>query len=68
MTHCLTPLGLYRLQSKVELREASDSVLVAIGKRGDTFDYGQEGWQGEHQHDARQWLGLDDVASGTEAD
>lgn len=58
-THHLTPLGFFLLQSKLELTEADEERIVARGENEDAFDYGTEGWQGEHQHDALVWLGLD---------
>lgn len=59
-THCLTPLGFFLLQSKVDLIEGQPGVILAKGREGEVFDYGEEGWQGEHRHDARAWLGFDD--------
>jgi 8-oxo-dGTP pyrophosphatase MutT (NUDIX family) len=58
----LTPLGFFLLQSKVDLRIGEQGKILAKGKCGDVFDYGDEGWQSEngHKHDARQWLGLDE--------
>lgn len=59
-TQSLTPLGFFLLQSKVKLsieREGLD--IVAVGRSGDSFDYGAEGWQSEHEHDCRLWLGMD---------
>ncbi len=58
-THCLTPLGFFLLQSKVDIVVGADGQIVARGEGEDAFDYGEEGWRGEHQHDARVWLGLD---------
>jgi hypothetical protein len=60
-THCLTPLGFFELQSKVELARGEPGKIVATARGDDAFDYGEEGWQTEHGHDARAWLGLDDV-------
>lgn len=58
-TSCLTPLGFFLLQSKVELVVGDDAKILAKGRTGDVFDYGNEGWAGEHLHDAHAWLGLD---------
>lgn len=61
-THCLTPLGFFLLQSKIDLKEGEMGKIIAYGKDRDTFDYGEEGWKNKegHKHDARQWLGLDE--------
>jgi hypothetical protein len=59
-THCLTPLGFFLLQSKVELVEGEPGKILAKGRDEDVFDYGEEGWRGEHAHDARAWLGLEE--------
>ncbi|MDP4078336.1 hypothetical protein [Acidovorax sp. A1169] len=61
-TTCLTPLGFFLLQSKVELVINADEKILAKGARGETFDYGEEGWQSPdgHRHDALMWLGLDE--------
>jgi hypothetical protein len=59
-THCLTPLGLFLLQSKVEITEGEPGKILAKGRGDDVFDYGDEGWQNEHRHDARVWLGFED--------
>lgn len=59
-TQCLTPLGFFLLQSKIDIVIGESCKLIANGNDRDVFDYGDEGWQGEHRHDARQWLGLDD--------
>lgn len=61
-TECLTPLGFFLLQSKVEVKVGEDGKILAKGRSGDVFDYGDEGWQAVngHKHDARAWLGLDD--------
>jgi hypothetical protein len=61
-TYHLTPLGFFVLQSKIELAEGVDGKLVAFGMNGESFDYGEEGWQaeGRHSHDARAWLGITD--------
>lgn len=58
----LTPLGFFLLQSKVNLHIGEQGKILAKGKCGDVFDYGDEGWQSENgrKHDARQWLGLDE--------
>lgn len=58
-TGCLTPLGFFLVQSKVDLVVGDDGKILAKGRNGDVFDYGDEGWRGEHQHDAYTWLGLD---------
>ncbi len=57
----LTPLGFFLLQSKVDLHIGEQGKILAKGKCGDVFDYGDEGWQFKngHKHDARHWLGLD---------
>lgn len=60
VTHHLTPLGFFLLQSKVDIVEGSDEKILAIGRNEDVLDYGNEGWAVEHQHDARAWLGLDE--------
>lgn len=59
-TYCLTPLGFFLLQSKVDLVEGAPGRILAKGRGEDVFDYGEEGWRGEHRHDARVWLGLED--------
>jgi hypothetical protein len=64
-THCLTPLGFFLLQSKVDVVEGDRGKILAKSRRGDVFDYGDEGWQQEHEHDARAWLGLDEDEYGT---
>ena len=64
-TKSLTPLGFFLFQSKVELVEGAEGDVVASGRYGDTFSYGNEGWQdlpvreGTEVVDARAWLGLD---------
>lgn len=58
-THHLTPLGFFLLQSKLDVIEADEERIIARGEGDDAFDYGAEGWRGEHQHDALVWLGLD---------
>ena len=58
-THHLTPLGFYLLQSKIEIAEGPMGQLFAKGRDGDIFNYGEEGWRGEHEHDARAWIGLE---------
>ncbi len=58
-TVSLTPLGFFLLQSKIELHVGDALKILAKDDSGRVFDYGEEGWQSEHQHDARQWLGLD---------
>jgi hypothetical protein len=65
-TTSLTPLGFFLLQSKVELVEGPEDELIASGREGDSFNYGEEGWQdfpvpkGGAVADARAWLGLVD--------
>ena len=61
-TECLTPLGFFLLQSKVDVAVGDDGRILAKGRNGDVFDYGEEGWQTDagHKHDARAWLGLDE--------
>ncbi|MEJ8845804.1 uracil-DNA glycosylase [Variovorax rhizosphaerae] len=63
-TSCLTPLGFFLLQSKLDVAEGMSDRILAMGHEGDAFDYGEEGWQGEHRHDARVWLGLDAAIAG----
>lgn len=64
-TTSLTPLGFFLLQSKVELVEGAEGDIVATGRDGASFSYGDEGWQdlpvreGTRVVDARAWLGLD---------
>lgn len=60
--HCLTPLGFFLLQSKIDLSIGQPGKILALGKPGDVFDYGEEGWQNQegHKHNACQWLGLDE--------
>lgn len=64
-TTSLTPLGFFLLQSKVELIEGVEGDVVATGRDGDSFSYGNEGWHdlpvrdGAAIFDARAWLGLD---------
>jgi hypothetical protein len=58
-TYCLTPLGFFLLQSKVQV-SVGDVDLVARGRGDDKFDYGNEGWtQDESSESALTWLGLD---------
>ncbi|NHZ44588.1 hypothetical protein [Massilia aquatica] len=66
-TGCLTPLGFFLLQSKIDLVEGGEGQILAKGRDGDVFNYGEEGWQSEsaHRHDAQTWLGLSD--EGTDA-
>jgi hypothetical protein len=61
-TECLTPLGFFLLQSKIDLVEGGEGHILSKGEVGDVFNYGDEGWQSEsgHRHDAQTWLGLDD--------
>ena len=61
-TNVLTPLGFFLVQSKVELVIGEDGKILAKGREGDTFDYGDEGYRTEvkHKHDALVWLGLDE--------
>lgn len=61
-TNCLTPLGFFLLQSKVELRSGEQGKIIAYGNERDIFDYGEEGLKlpAGHKHNARDWLGLDD--------
>lgn len=58
--HYLTPQGFYQLQTHVSIVRGADGIILAKGERGETFDYGEEGWQNEqgHVHDAMVWLGL----------
>lgn len=57
----LTPLGFFLVQSKIDITIGDDGFILAKGRNCDSFDYGDEGWQnnGEHSHDARDWMGLD---------
>jgi hypothetical protein len=58
-TVSLTPHGFFLLQSKVELTLGADGKILALGKQGQVFDYGEEGWQiPSHKHSARTWLGI----------
>ncbi|MDI1270496.1 MAG: hypothetical protein PSV40_15520 [Polaromonas sp.] len=61
-TECLTPLGFFLLQSKVDVVAGVEGRILAKGRNGDIFDYGEEGWKTPdgHRQDARSWLGLDD--------
>jgi hypothetical protein len=58
----LTPHGFALVKKRVELRpnDREPMDVVAFGKDDDNFSYGDEGWrtQGQHQHDARAWIGL----------
>lgn len=64
-TTSLTPLGFFLLQPRVELVEGAEGHIVASGRDGASFSYGNEGWQdlpvreGTGVVDARAWLGLD---------
>lgn len=55
VTAHLTPLGLYRLQSKVELREGAVGDVVAYGRKGQQFSYSKESGH-EAEPLALQWL------------
>lgn len=57
VTH-LTPEGLYRLQTKVELLQGMDGDVVASGRDGQTFSYGNE-LNNEAPQLAHLWLGLE---------
>lgn len=59
-TVSLTPLGLFLLQSRLELAIGEPDRILALGDEGEVFDYGEEGWQRANGqgHDAMQWLVL----------
>lgn len=55
--HHLTPLGFYRLQSKVKLELNDELNLIACDEDGRLFDYGQHGWDVKNVgQPARKWL------------
>lgn len=55
--HHLTPLGFYRLQSKVRLEISDESQLIARDESGRCFDYGRHGWDVKNMgQPAREWL------------
>lgn len=57
--HHLTPLGFYRLQSKVKLEISNELDLIACDEAGRLFDYGQHGWDVKNvDQPARKWLGI----------
>lgn len=57
--HHLTPLGFYRLQSKVQLEISDELDLIARDEAGRLFDYGQHGWDVKSAGQiAREWLGI----------
>lgn len=57
--HHLTPLGFYRLQSKVRLEISNELDLIACDEAGRLFDYGQHGWDVKNTgQSAREWLGI----------
>ncbi len=58
-THHLTPLGFYRLQSKVQLETSDELDLIARDEAGRLFDYGLYGWDVKNTgQSAREWLGI----------
>jgi 8-oxo-dGTP pyrophosphatase MutT (NUDIX family) len=58
-THHLTPLGFYRLQSKVQLEISDELDLIARDEAGRLFDYGLYGWDVKKTGlSAREWLGI----------
>ncbi|MNZ78491.1 hypothetical protein D3C78_970670 [compost metagenome] len=58
-THHLTPLGFYRLQSKVQLEISDELDLIARDEAGRLFDYGLYGWDVKNTgQSAREWLGI----------
>ena len=61
-TVSFTPLGFFLVQSKIEISIGALDKMLAKGKAGDVFDYGEEGWESPsgHDHNARNWLGLDE--------
>lgn len=44
-TQCLTPLGFFLVQSKIDITIGDDGFILAKGRNCDSFDYGDEGWQ-----------------------
>lgn len=57
--HHLTPLGFYRLQSKVRLEISDELDLIARDEAGRLFDYGLHGWDVKNAgQPARDWLGI----------
>lgn len=55
--HHLTPLGFYRLQSKVRLEVSDELKLIARDESGRSFDYGLHGWDVKNLGlSAREWL------------
>ena len=67
--HCLTPLGLERLCSKLTLKPCEEITVVASGRDGaDRFDYGASAQpHGTYPAVAGKWLRLDDSESGAPA-
>ncbi|ACY34791.1 hypothetical protein [Comamonas thiooxydans] len=61
-TVSFTPLGFFLLQSKLEVVVGEQGRILALGDGDEVFDYGERGWQESdgYNHDAMQWLGLDD--------
>ena len=58
-THHLTPLGFYRLQSKVQLEVSDELDLIARDEAGRLFGYGLHGWDVKNaSQPAREWLGI----------
>lgn len=57
--HHLTPLGFYRLQSKVRLEISDEPDLIARDEAGRLFNYSLHGWDVQNTgQPARGWLGI----------
>lgn len=58
-TECLSPLGFYMLQSRLRTQVGPRGELMATGREGEEFTYGDEMERSacQHEHDVHEWIG-----------